>query len=89
MFLEIAIVILLTVINGLLAMSELAIVSGRPARLKLLAGKGQQGRRDGNQACRRSRSVPVERPDRDHLGRCAGGRFLRCDAGRTGLRRTA
>lgn len=37
MFLEIAIVVLLTLINGALAMSELAIVSARPARLKLLA----------------------------------------------------
>ncbi len=43
MYLEIAIVILLTLINGLLAMSELAIVSARPARLKLLSDKGSKG----------------------------------------------
>ncbi|MFW5655663.1 MAG: hemolysin family protein [Roseicyclus sp.] len=43
MFLEIAIVILLTLVNGLLAMSELAIVSARPARLKMLADKGSTG----------------------------------------------
>lgn len=43
MVLEIAIVILLTLVNGLLAMSELAIVSARPARLKLLADKGSRG----------------------------------------------
>ncbi len=43
MLLEIAIVILLTLINGLLAMSELAIVSARPARLKILADKGSKG----------------------------------------------
>jgi putative hemolysin len=43
MYLEIAIVVLLTLINGLLAMSELAIVSARPARLKLLADKGSTG----------------------------------------------
>ena len=43
MYLEIAIVILLTLINGLLAMSELAIVSARPARLKLIADKGSRG----------------------------------------------
>lgn len=43
MFLEIAIVTLLTLINGALAMSELAIVSARPARLKLLADKGSRG----------------------------------------------
>jgi len=43
MYFEIAVVILLTLINGLLAMSELSIVSARPARLKLLADKGNKG----------------------------------------------
>ena len=43
MYFEIAFVILLTLINGLLAMSELAIVSARPARLRLLADKGSKG----------------------------------------------
>ena len=43
MYLEIAIVVLLTLINGLLAMSELAIVSARPARLKVIAAKGSRG----------------------------------------------
>lgn len=43
MYLEIAIVILLTLINGLLAMSELAVVSARPARLRMLADKGSKG----------------------------------------------
>ncbi|MBK4216045.1 HlyC/CorC family transporter [Paracoccus caeni] len=43
MFLEIAIVLLLTMFNGLLAMSELAIVSARPARLKVMAEQGSGG----------------------------------------------
>lgn len=43
MYLEIGIVLLLTLINGLLAMSELAIVSARPARLRLLADRGSKG----------------------------------------------
>ena len=43
MYPEIAFVILLTLINGLLAMSELAIVSARPARLKLMAERGSKG----------------------------------------------
>lgn len=43
MFFEIAIVLLLTMFNGLLAMSELAIVSARPARLKVLADQGSRG----------------------------------------------
>ena len=43
MYFEIGVVILLTLINGLLAMSELAIVSARPARLRLLVDKGSKG----------------------------------------------
>jgi Mg2+/Co2+ transporter CorB len=40
---EIAFVIILTVINGLLSMSELAVVSSRPARLKILQEQGSKG----------------------------------------------
>jgi putative hemolysin len=43
--LELGIVAVLIVINGLLAMSELAIVSSRPARLAALAEKGASGSR--------------------------------------------
>ena len=43
MLFEIAIVLVLTVINGVLAMSELAIVSARTGRLKVLAEKGSRG----------------------------------------------
>ncbi|NLS01084.1 HlyC/CorC family transporter [Rhizobium sp. P38BS-XIX] len=43
MLLEISIVIVLTILNGVLAMSELAIVSSRPARLKVLADQGSRG----------------------------------------------
>ncbi len=43
LFLEILIVAVLTLVNGLLAMSELAVVSSRPARLKVLAGEGRRG----------------------------------------------
>ena len=43
MFLEILIVLFLTVVNGVLAMSELAVVSARPARLRVLAEQGQTG----------------------------------------------
>ncbi|MDM9626791.1 hemolysin family protein [Rhizobium sp. S152] len=45
MYTEIAIVVLLTVLNGVLAMSELAVVSSRAARLKVLAERGSQGAR--------------------------------------------
>src|SRR5262245_56650258 len=43
MYGEPAIVAALIVINGLLAMSELAIVSARPARLKVLIEQGVKG----------------------------------------------
>ncbi|WP_444666927.1 hemolysin family protein [Cereibacter changlensis] len=43
MILEIALVLLLTVTNGVLAMSELAIVSARTPRLKMLADRGSKG----------------------------------------------
>jgi putative hemolysin len=45
MFVELAIIFALIVINGLLAMSELAIVSARPARLKVLIAQGVKGSR--------------------------------------------
>lgn len=43
MFLEIAIVVLLTLVNGFLAMSELAIVSSRTTRLKTMAEQRRRG----------------------------------------------
>src|SRR5436305_1502794 len=43
MLLELAIIFALIVVNGLLAMSELAIVSSRPARLKVLMARGTNG----------------------------------------------
>jgi putative hemolysin len=45
LFLELAIVTVLIVVNGLLSMSELAIVSSRPARLAALVEKGISGSR--------------------------------------------
>lgn len=45
MLLEIVIVLVLTLVNGVLAMSELAIVSSRPARLKVMADNGSLGAR--------------------------------------------
>jgi putative hemolysin len=43
MILEIAVVLALTIANGVLAMSELAIVSSRPARLRVMADNGSRG----------------------------------------------
>ena len=43
MFAEILIVVVLTIVNGVLAMSELAVVSSRPARLRAMADQGNKG----------------------------------------------
>lgn len=43
MLIEVSVVIFLIVINGVLAMSELAVVSSRPVRLKMLADQGSKG----------------------------------------------
>jgi putative hemolysin len=43
MIFELLIVVVLTLINGVLAMSELAVVSARPARLKVMAADGNRG----------------------------------------------
>ena len=43
LYVEILIVVVLTIINGLLAMSELAVVSARPARLRVFADQGNKG----------------------------------------------
>ncbi|MBN9275100.1 MAG: DUF21 domain-containing protein, partial [Mesorhizobium sp.] len=43
LYVEIAIVVVLILVNGLLSMSELAIVSSRPARLKTMIDRGVGG----------------------------------------------
>ncbi len=43
MFTEIAVVAVLIILNGLLAMSELAVVSSRPARLSVMRAQGSAG----------------------------------------------
>ncbi|MET3660983.1 hemolysin family protein [Aquamicrobium ahrensii] len=43
LYIEIAIVVVLICVNGLLAMSELAIVSSRPARLKTMVDRNVRG----------------------------------------------
>ena len=44
-YIEIAIVVVLTMINGALAMSELAIVSSRPSRLRTMIAREVYGSR--------------------------------------------
>ncbi|HET7681620.1 MAG TPA: hemolysin family protein [Xanthobacteraceae bacterium] len=45
LFIEIATVLILIVVNGLLALSELAVVSARPGRLKVMVQQGVKGSR--------------------------------------------
>ena len=45
MIVEILIILALTLVNGFLAMSELAIVSSRPVRLRLMMDQGRRGAR--------------------------------------------
>lgn len=45
-YFEIAFIIALVILNGLLAMSELAIVSARPSRLKIMAEQRRRGARE-------------------------------------------
>lgn len=45
LYLELGIVVVLILINGLLSMSELAVVSSRSARLRVMADKGVKGAR--------------------------------------------
>ena len=45
LIIEISIVFILVVLNGLLALSELAVVSSRPGRLKVLVQQGVNGSR--------------------------------------------
>ena len=52
-YVEIAIVAVLICLNGLLAMSELAVVSARPARLKTMIDRNVKG------AGRALRSAPI------------------------------
>lgn len=43
MLIEISIILILTLVNGVLAMAELAMVSSRPVRLSAMAEKGSRG----------------------------------------------
>ncbi len=43
MLLEVAVILALIILNGVLAMSELAVVSSRPARLQARANRGDRG----------------------------------------------
>src|SRR2546430_9125117 len=80
LFIEVAIVVALILINGLLALAELAIVSSRRARLQVLVDRNVIGSRRPRTR-KRSRSVFVDRPDWYYLGRRPVGRVFRSHVG--------
>ena len=62
---------LLTLLNGVFAMSELALASSRKARLLALAEEGDRRRRGGAEAAGAPDAVPVHRAGGHHLDRHA------------------
>ena len=82
LYVEIAIVVVLICVNGLLSMSELAIVSSRPGSPQGDDRPRRQGRRPRPGAWLQSRQVPVVGADRHHPGRRSVRRLLRRHARR-------
>ena len=71
--------LVLVVLNGFFAMSELAIVSARRARLETMARAGNRGADAGAPARRGSDRVPLDGADRHHADRHLRRRLSRRD----------
>ncbi|MGY3404857.1 CBS domain containing-hemolysin-like protein [Bradyrhizobium sp. GM5.1] len=78
---ELAIVVVLIVINGLLSMSELAVVSSRPARLSMLAAKGVRG-------AERALTLAADLPANSSRRCRSGSRWSACSPARSRARRS-
>ena len=65
-WLDVLLILALIALNGVLSMSELAIVSSREARLKAMAKNGSRGAQCALEPRRRARPLPVDRAERDH-----------------------
>ena len=66
-WLDVLLILALIALNGVLAMSELAIVSSREARLKAMAQSGSSGAQVRARPRRRPGPLPLDRAERDHL----------------------
>ena len=66
---DVILILLLVVLNGLFAMSELAVVSSRRPRLKAMARAGRRGAQTALDLARRSRALPVDGAERHHPDR--------------------
>jgi len=76
-WLDVLLILALIIVNGALAMGELAIVSSREARLKAMAKSGSVGARRARPRVG-PREIPVDcakrhHPDRDFRRRLFGG----------------
>lgn len=89
---EILVILLLILFNGLFAMSEIALISARRSNLEMQARQGSAGGPPGPEAGQRPPTVPLDGADRHHahrnphgylFGRHAG-RQIRPGTGRTG-----
>ena len=78
---QIILIILLTLLNGVLAMSEIALVAARKVRLRQRADAGDRGAPGGAGAGGRPRPLPLDRPGRHHPDRHPGRRVRRRHAG--------
>jgi CBS domain containing-hemolysin-like protein len=75
-YVEIALIVILILLNGILAMAELAIVSSRRARLRSMVDQLQTNR---PLQCRcHSRAIPIS--DRADLPEVAYASYVRADA---------
>ena len=83
---EVAIVLGLMLLNGVLAMSELAMMSSRRGRLEQRAAQGDRGAEAALRRARRPDRVSLDRAGRDHSGRHPGRRHQRCDVQRPSRR---
>ena len=77
LYVEIGIVAVLICLNGLLAMSELAVVSSRPARLKAMIDRDVKGAASAFKLGADPGKFLSQRTDRHHAGRRAVRRLLR------------
>ena len=66
---DLVLILALIALNGVFAMSELAIVSSREARLKAMAKSGSAGAKARAGAGRRPGPLPVDGADRHHADR--------------------
>ncbi len=75
--LEVLILILLLLINGIFVMSEMAVVSSRKARLQQLANEGNKRAAAALDAGTKPHNFPFHSTDRDHTHQRLVGRIRR------------